>query len=119
MLQMHAVRSILFDDIAGIRPDPESRDDPIGALRKARRRALLVAAIDWVAILTLFLLRDGPTGFLAAGASEQGLFTFGVLAVATHAGFRLAQMEKYTAVMRALEELPNEPAGHQPPAATS
>ena len=119
MLQTHAVRSILFDDVAGVRPDPQRPNEPLGALHKARRRALIVAIVDWAAILALFLLRDGPTEFLAAGASEQGLFTLGVLAVATHAGFRLGQMEKYAAVARALEELPNEPDERQPPAAAS
>ena len=69
-----------------------------------------MAIADWLAILTLFALRDGTTGFLSTGASEQGLFTLGVLAVATHAGFRLAQREKYAAVARALEELPQGPS---------
>ena len=109
MLQIHAVRSILFDDIAGIRPDPRKPHDPIAALHKARRRALAVAIADWAAILALFLLRDGSAGFLATGASEQGLFSLGVLAVATHAGFRLGQMEKYAAVARALQALPDGP----------
>ena len=108
MLQLDAVRSILFDDIAGVRPDSDRPDDPIGTLQRAGRRALMVAVVDWLAILVLFTLHDGPTGFLSAGATEQGLFTFGVLAVATHAGFRLAQREKYVAVARALEELPAE-----------
>lgn len=115
MLQLHAVRSILFDDIAGVRPDSDRPDDPIGTLQRAGRRALMVAVFDWLAILVLFTLRDGSTGFLSASATEQGLFTLGVLAVATHAGFRLAQREKYAAVARALEQLPAEGAGGDPP----
>ena len=106
MLRIQAVRSILFDDVAGLRSDSARPDEPIAVLRRARRRALVVALLDWAAIVALFLLRDGRSPFLAAGASEQGLFTLGILAVASHAGFRLGQMEKYAAVARALEELP-------------
>ena len=111
MLRIPAVRSILVDVIAGVRPSVKNdSEDPLATLRSARTRAGAVAALDWAAIMTLFLLREHSIDFLGMGAGEQTLFTFGVLALATHAGFRLGQMEKYRAVERALDELPDEPA---------
>ena len=109
MLRIPAVRSLLVEEVAGVRPSvKDDSEDPLAAIRSARIRAVAVAALDWAAIVTLFLLRDQATDFLGVGAGEQTLFTFGVLALATHAGFRLGQMEKYRAVERALEELPDD-----------
>jgi len=110
MLRIHAVRSLLIDDVARLHSDRRSGPDPIASLRKAGRRALSMAILDWAAILVLFLLRDRQAGFLEIGATEQGLFALGILAVATHAGFRLGQREKYSAVERALAGLPDETA---------
>ena len=110
MLRVEAVRSMLFDGVAGLRLEPRAGDTPEVGLARARRRAIAVAAIDWVAILALFLLRDSGADFLAPGSTERGLFTLGILAVATHSGFRLGQLEKYAAVARTLDQLPEASA---------
>jgi hypothetical protein len=105
MLRLEVVRSILFDQVAGLQTD--SSTEPEVALAKARRRAAAVAILDWAAILALFLLRDAGTPLLVLGASQQGVFTLGILAVASHAGFRLGQLDKLAAVGRVLEQLPD------------
>lgn len=104
MLRLQAVRSLLLEEIADLRPS--QLEDYSVALRRARLRAALIAAVDGIAILVLFALRPGGGAFLVLDRSEQGLFTLGVLAVATHAGYRLAQRQKLAAVERALETLP-------------
>jgi hypothetical protein len=98
MWRTQAVRSMLLEDIGGLPPD-----DP-EALTRARRRALVMVALDWAAILVLVLLHDGVGSQLAI-AGEQTLFTLGILAVATHSGFRLAQLHKLRAIARVCEEL--------------
>ncbi len=108
MLRPDAVRSILLDQLAGMHPAASQSDDPSAALRKARWRALTVALVDWAAIVVLFLLRDLTAPFLVAAPTQEGLFTIAILAVATHAGFSLGQMEKYNAVVQALAEVPEE-----------
>jgi hypothetical protein len=108
MLRIQAVRSLLIHTVAGVTsPDTDPGLD-VGVLQAARRRAGAVAALDWAAILILFLWRTGGSGFLPTGASPEGLFSLGLLAVAAHAGFRIGQREKYGAVLRALEGLPEE-----------
>lgn len=104
MLRLRAVRTILVDDIGHVRLD--ELDEPIAVVRKARRRLAMMAALDWIAILVLFAFRQIEGPFLLLGAHEQGVFTLGVLAVATHAGYSLGQWEKLGSVIRVLEELP-------------
>ncbi len=95
-------------DVAGLRAADEA--EPV--LERAARRSGVIAAVDALAILILFVLRraDGP--FLALGTAEETLFTAGVVAVAAHAGFRLGQREKYRAVARSLRELAERSPSH-------
>lgn len=104
MIRLRAVRSLLLEEVAELRP--AENDDALADLTRARLRAGLVAAFDWIAIVVLFALRPEGVPFLVLGRSEQALFTLGVLAVATHAGYRLGQMQKLGAVKRAWDSLP-------------
>ena len=113
MLRARAVRAILFD-LAGLRieaADDETEAERLAGegenLERAIRRAGLVAALDAGAIVVLFALRDRHSSFLPVGASEETVLTLGVLAIAVHMGFRLAQWMLYRSVRRALEELPD------------
>ncbi len=113
MWRERAVRSILVEDVAGLRPraDAEAGEESDRAatdgraLDKAMRRSVLVVALDWIAIAVLFVLRDLDLRFLDLGPTEDAVFTLGVLAVAAHSGFRLGQLEKLRAVARACREL--------------
>ena len=115
MLRPRAVRTLLMD-VAALRGPAErvpsgeaDRGEPERAsLRQASRRALLVALVDALAIALLFLLRDRSRSFLVLDRSPDAVFTVGVLAVAAHLGFRLAQYLLLRRVLRALEELPAE-----------
>ncbi len=89
---------MLLEDVGGLPPD-----DP-EALSRARRRAIVVVALDWVAILVLVVLYGGG-GSQLTFAGEQTLFTLGILAVAAHSGFRLAQLQKLRSIARLCEEL--------------
>lgn len=73
-------------------------------LEQASRKALGVVILCWTAILVLLLTHREPETFLALEGLEV-VFTVGILVVATYAGFRLGQWEKYRAVRRAVEEL--------------
>jgi hypothetical protein len=115
MLRPRAVRSLLTD-VAAVR----LRDDEPGAargasgpvaraaLRQASRRALLVVAVDALALAVLFLLRDRTRVFLVMDRSTDAVFTVGVLLVAAHLGFRFAQYALIQRVNRALDQLPDE-----------
>ena len=105
MIRLRAVRSLLLEEIAELEP-PGAAGEERATIAKARARAGIVTAIDLIAILILFIFRPQATSFLDLGASEQGLFTLGVLAIAVHAGYRLGQMQKLGAVLRALGTLP-------------
>ncbi len=117
MWRERAVRSILVEDVAGLRPrapaaqgdpDPGNADSAAAgerALAKAVRRSVIVVALDWIAIAILFVVRDLDFRFLDLGPTEDAIFTLGVLAVAAHSGFRLGQLEKLRAVARACREL--------------
>lgn len=116
MWRTRAVRSLLVREVAGLRPDLAEDEDgqevarrqaeaDLAAVERARRRAWLVVALDWVAILALVLLAQHEAPLLVLGRSEQAVFTLAILIVAVHSGFRLGQMEKYGAVARACREL--------------
>lgn len=125
MLRKRAIRSLLVEEVAGLRAatlprgDGGEEDAPLPpaetieetrrvqheALEQAERRALLVVGLDWLALVALFLLRDPAVPFLPAGPTVETVFTLGVLAVAVHSGFRLGQLEKYRAVRRAWDDL--------------
>ena len=112
MMHPQAVRSLLVEDIAELSAEEAQGDRGIrAAIDKARSRAALVAAVDWLAILALFAFRPDPKTFLVLANSEQGLFTLGVVAIATHAGYRLGQRQKLGAVGRVLDGLPQEAVG--------
>ncbi len=111
MWRQRAVRSMLIEDVAGLRPRAAEKGDDAAAgaaeraLDKAIRRGVLVVALDWIAIAILFLVRDLDFRFLDLGPTEDAVFTLGVLAVAAHSGFRLGQLEKLRAVARACRDL--------------
>ena len=128
MLRIRAVREMLVDDVAslrvvrpaedaegaeGARPEPAGDAGAAGteaerereALAGARRRALLMMALDAAAIAVLFALRDPAVPFLALGPRIETVFTLGVLAVAVHLGLRLGQYLTYRNVTRVWEEL--------------
>lgn len=117
MWRTRVVRSLLTEDVAGLRreddgadgdgdeADGSEADRAEATLARARRRAGWVVALDWAAILILLLLHEHATPFLHLGPHERGVFSFAILAVAVHSGYRLGQLEKYRAVTRACREL--------------
>lgn len=118
MWRTKAVVSLLVEDVAEIRlPESPGRvsgtEDALGgadrleilALEKARRRALLVGLVDWIALLILLTLHAAPRPFLPFSPTIDTVFTLGVLAVATHSGFRLCQARAYRVISRVCQEL--------------
>lgn len=120
MLRPRAIRSLLVEEVAALRvPGPPAGGDVEAAeerdrlrveaereaLERAERRALLVVGLDWIALVVLFLFRDPTAVFLPMDATVDSVFTLGVVAVAVHSGFRLAEGSKFRAVRRAWEEL--------------
>jgi hypothetical protein len=102
------VRALLVE-VAGVRlPAGATAEEETShereALDRARRRALVVAVLDAAAIALLVLLRQSDR-FLVLGRNEETLFTLGVLVVAVHLGFRLAQGMTIGTVRRLHEEL--------------
>ena len=111
MWRTQAVLSMLHEDVAGLpRDEAETPADRAAAMARARRRAVIVVCLDWLAILVLVLFGERALPLLRLGPGEQTVFTLAILAVATHAGFRLGQLEKLRAVARAGERL----ADHDP-----
>jgi len=132
MMRLHAVRSLLVEEVGGIPGTPSRRwrrgrgsDDaePADAgpadperspeerdallreiLDQAARKALGMAVLCWTAIGVLFLTHESPDRFFSFRGIET-VFTVGILVVATYGGYRLGQWEKYRAVSRAVEEL--------------
>ncbi|MFP3941697.1 MAG: hypothetical protein ACLF0P_15470 [Thermoanaerobaculia bacterium] len=120
MLRPRAIRSLLVEEVASLRvAGPPAGGDLEGAeerdrlrqdaereaLERAEHRALRVVGLDWAALVVLFLLRDPAAVFLPMDATVDTVFTLGVVVVAVHSGFRLAERGKYRAVRRAWEEL--------------
>lgn len=116
MMRLKAVRGLLVGEVASLRVAAvESAEEGFDAaseqvarereaLAKARRRALLVAVLDGVALAVLFAFRDAGRAFLST-EGEELVFTLGVLVVAVHLGFRLAQFLQLRTVERLYEEL--------------
>ena len=107
MWRTRAVIALLVEDVAGLSlPTPgDTEDEETEVLAGAMRRARLVVAVDCLAILILFLFRDSARPFLPANQTMETVFTFGVLAVAAHAGFRAAQLGRLQAVQRLCDDL--------------
>lgn len=114
MWRTNAVVSMLVEDVAELRiPSSTDAASEEGAaerpelilLSKARRRAILVGLVDWIAIVILLAFHSEPRPFLPLGISTDTVFTLGVLAVATHAGFRLGQARTYKTVTRVCQDL--------------
>lgn len=106
MWRTRAVVSLLVEDIAGLELSPDEVELPeLAALDRAIRRARLVIGVDCLAVLALFLTRDASRPFLPWEPAIGTVFTFGILAVAVHAGFRWAQLDRYHAVKRLCREL--------------
>lgn len=123
MWRGRAVRSLLVEAVAGLRP-PEappgeasageaSAGESPGAGEAARlrealsaavRRAALMVGVSWAALVALLASRTSGGPFLRF-AGEETVFSLGVLAVAVYSGFRLGQWEKYRAVERACREI--------------
>jgi len=127
MLRKRAIRSLLVEEVAGLRlaastgldgedgePDASEAAGEAAArafeleheaLERAVKRARLMVGLDWLALLALFLLRDSAAPFLPVGPTVETVFTLGVVVVAVHSGFRLGQLEKYRAVRRVWDDL--------------
>ena len=104
MWRTEAMLALLYEDVAGLpRDETETAAGRAEGLARARRRALIVVVLDWLAILVLVLFGQGA--LLSLGPSQQTAFTLAILAVATHAGFRLGQLEKLRAAARAGDRL--------------
>lgn len=122
MLRKRAVRSLLVEDVAGLRVVLEETDDEgepqpaativaaeldaqRAALQGAVRRGWRAVAFDWAAIAALLVFRDPALAHLPLDGTVETLFTVGILMVAVHSGFRLGQIEKYWAILRAVDDL--------------
>ena len=105
MLRPQAVRSLLVEEIASIRIEPDDRttDGYREALEQARKKALAFVLLCAVALGILVLTRVPGDAELLEGFGP--LYLLGLLLVAAAAGFRLGQWEKYRAVGRAVEGL--------------
>lgn len=107
MWRTRAVIALLIEDVAGLslHTPGDTEDEETEAFAGAIRRARLVVAVDCLAILILFLFRDSSQPFLPFNQTIETVFTFGVLAVAAHAGFRWAQLERLRTVQRLCHDL--------------
>jgi hypothetical protein len=99
MWRTQAVVSMLFEDVGGL----ESAD--VEAVRSAQLRGRWGVALDWIALVALVAFYDGEGTQLTLTGGEQTLFTLGILAVAVHSGFRLAQLRQLAALERLRHEL--------------
>ncbi len=115
VIQPRYVRQLLLD-LVGVRPEfpPEETDSDSEVAQQQRRalersanRALWVVALDAAALVVLlgWRLRSGQA-VLPFGRSEESIFTLGVIGVAIHLGFRLAQRFWLRGVLQAWDDLP-------------
>lgn len=118
MLRARAVRSMLVEEVGGLRSSAAAEETPAQAagrehrlLTRAARRSLFFVVLDLLAVSVLFTFREPATAFLAPGPTEEGIFTLGVLAVVAHAGYRYAQYRHYRTVSRIHTELIEREAG--------
>jgi len=88
----------LLGDLAGL------SEGDLEGLARLRRKASWVVALEWLAIVILVVSYDRAESQLSLGAGEQTLFTVGILAVAVHSGYRLAQVQQ----LRTIERLASE-----------
>lgn len=108
MFRIRAVRQLLLEEIAGTprgTHGTRAPDKSKALLERARRRAIMVVALDWIAVLILVFVRSRSGEVFSIGPTEDSIFSVGLLAIAVHSGFRLGQLEKIQAVNRALDEL--------------
>jgi len=118
MLRTRVVRQLLFE-VAGLRSrgnvpadsaestsEEEQLADESREIASARKRAIVIVVLDAVALAALLALRDPARGLLVLSRSEEALFTIGVLIVAAHLGFRLAQLYVLRNLERAWEDVP-------------
>ena len=110
MLRMRAIRELLIEDVAGIPVGHagDEADEPSELylqLERAVRRAGLVIALSWAALVLLLATRRAEGPWLALGPGEETIFAIGVLVVAVYSGFRLGQRDKLRAVQRVLKRL--------------
>lgn len=94
----------LLVEVAGVRlPAGATAEEETShereALDRGHRRGVFVVALDAAAIVVLLLLREDDR-FLVLARSEETIFTVGVLVVAVHLGFRLAQVLTVATVRR-------------------
>lgn len=113
MLRKRAVRSLLVEQIAGLRLNDPAADEPDDeavdrterdALDHARKKARALAFLALGALVALFVTRPAAERFLPMNATTDTLFTIGVLTVAIFAGYRLGTLEKLNAVAKLHEE---------------
>ena len=106
MWRTRAALSLLHEEIAGLpRDTAETAETRSEALRRARRRAVIVIVLDWAAIIALTLLGERVAPTMTLGPTEDTVFTLALLAVAVHSGFRLGQLQTLRTVARAQERL--------------
>lgn len=105
MWRTQAIIDLLLGDLGGL---PEGDTE---ALARARRKGAWVVGFDWLAIFVLIALESRDASPFILGATEQTLFTIGVLVVAVHSGYRLAQLHKLRAIARLVSELDERRGG--------
>lgn len=105
MLRPRAVRSLLVEEVAALRVDPEDRDPAAyrHELVQARKKALAFVLLCAVALVALVATRLPGDAELVEGFGP--FYLLFLLVIAAAAGFRLGQWEKYRAVERAVEGL--------------
>jgi hypothetical protein len=93
----------------------EAADPSDEALARRARRLRVQVFCEWLALLVLLGL---PVGDTPAGAhsfvfdgSERVVFALGIVVVAVHSGFCLAQWLSLSRLARELADLPLPPAG--------
>lgn len=99
MWRTQAILDLLLGDIGGV------TDGNKESLARARRKGAWVVAFDWAAILILVGTQGRTGAHLALSDGEQTLFTFGLLVVAVHSGYRLAQVHKLRSIERVVNDL--------------